>query len=140
MLDTRKIATNLRLSHWSMVLQDKKSSGLTTRAYCESSGIQENVYYYWQRKLREAAILAMADAPTNIFHEVPQPTPQSSAITDVVNQSDTTTKHPDWLLCGEPEAKSAAITIKIGNYHVEVCDSFNPDLLAQVCQTLVRLC
>ena len=49
------MAEEYRLAHWAQVMQERQSSGLTTRAYCELEGIHENVYYYWQRKLREAA-------------------------------------------------------------------------------------
>ena len=36
-------------------MQDRKESGLTIKAYCESRGHHENTYYYWQKKLRDAA-------------------------------------------------------------------------------------
>ena len=36
-------------------MRERVESGQSVRAYCENAGIHENVYYYWQRKLREAA-------------------------------------------------------------------------------------
>ena len=33
-----------------------KESGLSTREYCRQNGISEKTFYYWLRKLREAAI------------------------------------------------------------------------------------
>ena len=42
-----------RLQHWSGIIKECKESGLSVRAYCESAGIHENRYYYWQKKLRE---------------------------------------------------------------------------------------
>jgi hypothetical protein len=44
-----------RLSKWASVLQARKESGLNIKRYCNSVGISEHQYYYWQRKLREAA-------------------------------------------------------------------------------------
>jgi transposase-like protein len=36
-------------------MRERTESGLTIKAYCEQAGFHENIYYYWQRKLREAA-------------------------------------------------------------------------------------
>ena len=38
----------------------KRESGLSAKAFCENEGIHENVYYYWQQKLRSAACEQMA--------------------------------------------------------------------------------
>lgn len=54
-MNTREIAVEYRLSHWAQIMQDRSQSGLSIRSYCKSAGIHENVYFYWQRKLREAA-------------------------------------------------------------------------------------
>jgi hypothetical protein len=54
-MNTRKIASEYRLSHWSGVLQERNASGLSIKEFCETAGLHENEYYYWQRKLREAA-------------------------------------------------------------------------------------
>jgi len=55
-MNTRAIAVEYRLSHWSQIIQERSNSGLSVRAYCENAGINENAYYYWLKKLREAAI------------------------------------------------------------------------------------
>lgn len=54
-MNTRAIAAEYRLSHWGQIIRERMESGLSVRAYCENAGFHENVYYYWQRKLREAA-------------------------------------------------------------------------------------
>ena len=59
-VDTRRIAVEYRLSHWASVVQKRKDSGLSVREYCEGAGIKENKYYYWLKKLREAAIEGIA--------------------------------------------------------------------------------
>lgn len=53
-MSTRKITSNLRLSHWTQILRERAGSGLSVKAYCEKEGIHENTYFYWQRKIREA--------------------------------------------------------------------------------------
>jgi len=54
-MNTREIAVEYRLAHWAKTVQDRSESGLSIKAYCESLSIHENTYYYWLRKLREAA-------------------------------------------------------------------------------------
>lgn len=54
-MNTREIAAEYRLAHWAQIMQDRAQSGLSIRAYCKSVGMHENVYFYWQRRLREAA-------------------------------------------------------------------------------------
>jgi len=55
-MNTRYIAKEYRMSHWAKIITDQKESRLTIREYCEKSGLHENSYYYWQKKLRTAAI------------------------------------------------------------------------------------
>jgi transposase-like protein len=54
-MNTRAIADEYRLAHWAQIVRERQESGLSIKTYCESAGFHENVYYYWQRKLREAA-------------------------------------------------------------------------------------
>ena len=55
MQNTREIAKAYRLSHWAQIMQERVQSGLTIKEYCRQLGICGNTYFYWQRKLREAA-------------------------------------------------------------------------------------
>jgi len=54
-MNTREISAEYRLAHWAHVVQDRNDSGLSIKKYCESAGFHENAYYYWLKKLREAA-------------------------------------------------------------------------------------
>jgi len=54
-MNTRYIAEEYRLGHWAQIMQDKNESGLSIKAFCNSIGINETTYFYWQRKLRAAA-------------------------------------------------------------------------------------
>ena len=54
-MNTREIAEEYRLSHWAKIVKERGESGLSIKQYCENIGIHENSYYYWLKKLREAA-------------------------------------------------------------------------------------
>jgi len=55
-MNTRYIAREYRMAHWAKIISDQKESRLTIREYCEKNDLHENSYYYWQKKLRTAAI------------------------------------------------------------------------------------
>jgi len=55
MINTREIAKEFRLAHWTAIMRRRSESGLSIKKFCELEGIPSNVYFYWQRKLRELA-------------------------------------------------------------------------------------
>lgn len=69
MNEIQAVTKNVRLQQWSSIIQDCKSSGLKVDDYCSEHNISRNSYYYWLRKIKEAAI----EHSGNIFAEVNQP-------------------------------------------------------------------
>lgn len=59
-MNTREVTHRVRLSQWAEVLREQKRSGLNIKRFCEAQGINRQQYYYWQRKLREAACEELA--------------------------------------------------------------------------------
>jgi transposase-like protein len=54
-LSTREATRKYRLNKWSRIIQECMGSGQTVSAWCREHNISENSYYYWLRKVREAA-------------------------------------------------------------------------------------
>jgi hypothetical protein len=54
-MNTRQIAAEYRLAYWAGIVRERTERGLSIRAFCAEKGFHENCYFYWQRKLREAA-------------------------------------------------------------------------------------
>ena len=61
-MDSRMVATEFRMAQWAQVLQDRRESGESVKDYCQTRGIDRNRYFYWQRKLRDAACGQLAAA------------------------------------------------------------------------------
>ena len=61
-MNTRYVAKEYRMAHWAKIVADQKESRSTIREYSEKSGLHENSYYYWQKKLRTAAIEELTTA------------------------------------------------------------------------------
>jgi hypothetical protein len=124
MINSRAIAVEYRLSHWAEVMEERNTSGLSIKAYCESIGLHQNVYFYWQRKLREAAC-----------SELPPATVSGNGISKVPN---------GWAVCGTASNPSTdkenGITIEIGKSRVTANAEVDLELLGNICRMLMSLC
>ncbi len=120
-MNTREIAAEYRLSHWAKIMQDRNASGLSVKAFCTAAGFHENVYYYWQRKLREAAFQELAL--------------QTVAVEKSLAPS-------GWAVCEtvEPSAPGGALIVAIGGYRIQVDADTDLELLAKVCRALNASC
>ena len=118
-MNTRDIAEEYRLNHWAEVMQERNASGMNIREFCKTAGFHENVYYYWQRKLREAACQELLPA-TNENSVIPS----------------------GWAICEPAKAEPSGNTIhiEIGKCRVTMSRDFNPEELTKVCRVLIALC
>ena len=54
-MDTRTVTTGFRMAQWAQIIQERKASGEKVKDYCRNRGLSRDAYFYWQKKLREAA-------------------------------------------------------------------------------------
>lgn len=117
-MDTRKVATEYRMAQWAQTLGARQNSGQSIEAFCEASGISRNTYFYWQRKLREAAC------------------------TELASRSEGENAVPNgWarLTAGKTMDSVEGITIEVSGCRVLATEDTNPELLAKVCRALKAL-
>jgi putative transposase len=116
MSETRSISKEYRLSYWANVMKERSNSGQSIRAYCEKAGIHENTYFYWQRRLREAAIMELRDDKPNITVSEPK----------------------GWaMLCvGGGSGQPQGLTVEVNGCRITVSDNTDTGLLAKVCRAL----
>jgi hypothetical protein len=113
-VDTRKIAAEYRLAHWAGIMQERNERNTSVREFCEDKGIHENTYYYWQRRLREAACAEMAGTdlvPTG-FAEVRLMGEPVSSMQPPVMESQISIRISDMQItagCGYPAEKLATV-------------------------------
>ena len=124
MIDTRKITKEYRLSHWVQIMQEQSESGLSIKGYCEREGIHQNVYHYWQRKLRAAAVMTATENRVSGTPSLPIMPPQGWV---------TVTSKPADISHGK-------IEIEIGKSRVTANTETSIDLLREVCRMLMTLC
>ena len=122
MVDTRKIAKELRLSHWAGIIRERKHSGLSVIEWCKNNDISQKTYYYWQRKVREA-----------MCEELLTQQSSESVVADAPPQS--------WAVCEvAPANEGKTLPIEINGCRILVADDTSPELLAKTCKVLISLC
>jgi len=124
MINTREIAAEYRLEHWSQIMQDRAASGMSIKVYCDINGIHPNVYHYWQRKLRAAAVMAANENNSPGKPALPMLSPQGWATVSAKLSA----------------ASSGTIQIEIGKSRVTADAGTNLELLSEVCRILMSLC
>ncbi len=117
-MDTQKVASEYRLSKWAQVIQTRLNSGQSIQEFCQSAGISRNTYFYWQRKLREAACTEL-----------------------VKTQEHQTVAPGGWIELASTQAQPAAQTlvIEIKGCSIIVNAQTDSELLKKVCHTLRSL-
>ena len=121
MINTREVAAEYRLAHWTQVMKDQKESGMSVRAYSKAAGFHENRYYYWQRKLRETACTELTAMNATDGEKAIVPS--------------------GWSVCETADDKQKpSIVVEVGSFKISVDESFEPELLTKVCKALIPLC
>ena len=117
-MNTREIAKEYRLSHWARIMQDRVESGLSIEAFCKTAGFHPNVYFYWQRKLREATCQDLRPA-----------------------QDKKVIPH-GWAVClpTKPGSKESSVSIEIGKFRVVAGHESDVDQLEKIFRVLASLC
>lgn len=74
-----EVKQEYQLQEWSGMLRQRKESGSSVKEWCQEQGMAEHIYYYWLRKLRQAACTALEQAQPVQLAEVPlAPKPEES--------------------------------------------------------------
>ena len=56
MSEVIQVRSQYRMREWAKIIQECEASGLSNKEFCEQNGVSIKSYYYWLRKLREAAM------------------------------------------------------------------------------------
>lgn len=119
-MNTRDVAAEYRMTHWAQVMQERAERRISIRLYCEEAGIHENTYFYWQRKLREAACSETQSA-------------------GMVKGSSYVPQGWATLRVKDEPAEAQGLTVEAGGCRIKVLAETDPSLLAKVCRVLRAL-
>lgn len=79
-MTTREIAHQYRLSQWTEIIRECRGSGQTVKRWCEEHNVNHKSYYYWLKKVREAACKSLPQTGGNSQIMVPVDTTSQSSI------------------------------------------------------------
>jgi len=129
-MNTREMASEYRLSHWARILRDRSESGLSVKEYCKSAGFHENSFYYWQRKLREAAFEHMTEVQTGSC-EMNLCAPSFAEVR---------LKEPTAGPALPETTQANQITVTLGELRITTDSTYPTDKLAELLRRLIRPC
>jgi len=131
MVNTREIAEEYRLTHWAQIMQRRRENGQSIKSFCEAEGIYSNVYYYWQRKLREAACEQLVVAQA-------EPVQGSLAVTGFTEVKLKELPVPPGM--SPVTAKASQISVEINGAKITTDSAYPTDKLAELLRELSRPC
>lgn len=80
-MNTREVSRKYRLNQWTEIVRECRGSGQTVKTWCADHDINPKTYYYWLRRVREAACQALQPLEENSAI-VPVNIPKNAAGTD----------------------------------------------------------
>lgn len=122
-MTTKAMTYQYRLAQWSDLVKERVDLGLSIRAYCAMKGFAENTFFYWQRRVREAARpqleAGQASLPVPGFVEVALAPAPEAPVT---------------------QAQAGQLQVQINGIHLSVDSSYPSEKLAALLQALGRPC
>lgn len=127
-MNSRALATEYRLTQWAQTMQERAANGESIDEFCQRRGISRNKYFYWQKKLREAACRQLES-----FQEA---SPAMSRFAEV-----RLAEPPTRLCLPELESqKEDQVCIEAGEVRITVHSEYPADRLAALVRELMRPC
>jgi transposase-like protein len=118
-LNTREVTQKYRLSQWTEIIRECRSSGQTVSAWCADHDINPKSYYYWLRRVRTAACEALPSISTENNQIVPVNIP--------VHTADTSS---------EDQESSSDIVLRFGSVTLELRNNASATLIENTLRAL----
>ena len=119
-MDTQLTVRQMKLTHWAGIISQCRtqcsSGGMEVRQWLQDNGISKDQYYYWHKKVKEAAL---ANSRGEAFCELEAPEEGSPV---------------------PPAAPGCAmITVSLGSFTISVPDGISRDTLRIVLEEASRV-
>lgn len=111
-MDSREVVLKYRLSQWTAIISECRSSGQTVACWCKEHDINPKSYYYWLRRIRAAACEALPALSSNNNVIVPVNFQTPTAAASVADQE-----------------SSPSVVIRFGSVTLEISNSASAALI-----------
>jgi len=118
--------------NWAQIIQERTQCGSSIRAYCKRIGICENTYFYWQRRLRQAACEHLSKIE-----------PEQKSVTQPCFVEIEVAKQPVLPVLPTPSAAASPpsqLHIKADGVQITADSTYPPEQLAALLRELKRPC
>ncbi|GAB6179446.1 hypothetical protein JCM14036_30850 [Desulfotomaculum defluvii] len=119
-MNTREVTNQYRLSQWTDIVRECRSSGKTVSAWCSDHDISPASYYYWLKRIRTAACEAL-----------PSLCAQNNPIVPVNIAGPTAGTDPSM-----DQKSSSDITIRLGTVTLEIRNNASATLIENTLRAL----
>ncbi len=110
-MNTREVASQYRLSQWTEIVRQCRSSGQSVAVWCAENNVSITSYYYRLRRIREAACEALPSLSAN-SSIVPVNIPVHTAEADSIDQE-----------------SSSDIVVRMGTVTLEISNNASATLI-----------
>ena len=62
-----KITRQIRIEHWTQIMNECLNSGMNKTEWCRANGISDKQFFYWQRILRKEAFAASTSKELSVI-------------------------------------------------------------------------
>lgn len=120
-----QITHEMRLKNWTHVVEEcnKRQQGVTVKQWLHDNDINEKVYYYWLRRVRQAAYDQMKAEQTGELTVVPNNKVSYAEITLTGNTSSRTSNVP-------------AAVISAGNISIDISEQASEEFLIRLMRAM----
>ena len=119
-----KITRQVRIEHWTQIMNECLNSGMNKTEWCRANGISDKQFFYWQRILRKEAFAASTSKDLSVITDPADETsPQKISFAEISipikQESVRNGFHPD-------------IILRKGPVSVEISNSVSAELLSRI--------
>ena len=68
-----KITRQIRIEHWTQIMNECLNSGINKTEWCRANGISDKQFFYWQRILRKEAFAASTSKELSVITDPAKP-------------------------------------------------------------------
>lgn len=119
-MNTKKVTKQYRLNKWMEIIRECRSSGQTITTWCTEHNVNSKSYYYWLKRVREAACEALPALHTD----------QSTIVPIDLSVPKTRNHHVDTV------SNSSDIVIHMGTVTLEIRNHASPTLIEHTLRAL----
>ncbi len=141
-MTAREAKHQYQLTEWAGRISERSKSGMTVKAWCAANHVNERVYHYWLRRVREYASQFLP-APKILGAQFTPAAVPAGTQEDTVSPKLLSAAAPSgWAVCRPTREETApvqGITIEIGKGRITATADTDPALLQKVCRVLAEL-